>query len=449
LPLLHFVLEQGGAGTAGYVDGLVAFHEKFVNPKTRRLREGHFRVVCALPEPLLRGALLKAAYGCKPGNVRDGWIDYFGPKEVAMLAQGQRRGVALEASAVLQRFHVEYRQRGVYRALTLGEATLALGRLDMELGRVLLARDGLVCSTVEIAAVAAKHDAELRSRLPAETLAKLPEAFVSDAPASSSAPASLVPRVIEYSDCGVALTRQHELLQATETLTTLDWHSSLETPAMEFERARTALFARLCGAAAAMPAVDSKLLSVTQRGPVPSVTAVLKIKAGTLLLFPLVPTVLYVVADAQHPGRVPTGVVTGRGELFLTPAFKPPLRSAGSGGCARGSPEAIGFMPPFWAVRRSEREDEANCVLACLPVELVTSIAAGEKPFKLQEPMVMRHDSSTVPVLCNRATIQEGGELVLLNTVPRPKPTPSRRCRTWVDEQHRISQGKRNRPSRG
>ncbi|MCP4242903.1 MAG: hypothetical protein GY772_20300, partial [bacterium] len=38
LPLLHFVLEQGGAATAGYVDGLVAFHERCVNPKTRRLR---------------------------------------------------------------------------------------------------------------------------------------------------------------------------------------------------------------------------------------------------------------------------------------------------------------------------------------------------------------------------------------------------------------------------
>ena len=49
LPLLHFVVEQGGNRKHGFVQSLVYCHQLFVNPWIRRLRESHFRVVCALP----------------------------------------------------------------------------------------------------------------------------------------------------------------------------------------------------------------------------------------------------------------------------------------------------------------------------------------------------------------------------------------------------------------
>ena len=75
LPLLQFVLEQGAGGKHAFVDPLVVFHQLFVNPRSRRLRESHFRVVCQLKYPRLRLVLLKAAYGCPVGCVRDGWID--------------------------------------------------------------------------------------------------------------------------------------------------------------------------------------------------------------------------------------------------------------------------------------------------------------------------------------------------------------------------------------
>ncbi|MCP4245021.1 MAG: hypothetical protein GY772_31150, partial [bacterium] len=134
LPLLHFVLEQGGAGAAGYVDSLVAFHERFVNPKSRRLRAGHFQAVCALNAPLLRGALLKAAYGCKVTLLRDGWIEYFGVNDVAQLAHGNRQGLATVALQLLHRFHVTYPQAGAFKDMSQGDVTLFLGRLDMEVG---------------------------------------------------------------------------------------------------------------------------------------------------------------------------------------------------------------------------------------------------------------------------------------------------------------------------
>ena len=76
--LLNFVIAQGAAGEYGFVERLVEFHELLVNPRIRRLRERHFRLVCTVPSPIPHVLLLKVAYACPPQQARDGWIDYFG-----------------------------------------------------------------------------------------------------------------------------------------------------------------------------------------------------------------------------------------------------------------------------------------------------------------------------------------------------------------------------------
>ena len=61
--LLRFVIEQGAGGEHALVQPLVDFHQLLVNPRVRRLRESHFRVVLNVPSPPARLYLLKAAYG--------------------------------------------------------------------------------------------------------------------------------------------------------------------------------------------------------------------------------------------------------------------------------------------------------------------------------------------------------------------------------------------------
>ena len=85
LPVLHC------GGSNAFVDPLADFHHLFVNPRARRLRESHFRVVCGISQPRLRLALLKAAYGCPVSVIRGRWIDYFGSSATVRLTSKRGR----------------------------------------------------------------------------------------------------------------------------------------------------------------------------------------------------------------------------------------------------------------------------------------------------------------------------------------------------------------------
>ena len=73
--MLRFVLELRGSGADSVLEPLYEYHEKFVNPKIRRLREHHFRDVLAVDEPWLRLALIQAAYSINRDKIRDTWIE--------------------------------------------------------------------------------------------------------------------------------------------------------------------------------------------------------------------------------------------------------------------------------------------------------------------------------------------------------------------------------------
>ena len=173
LPLLQFVVEQGGNNKHGFVESLVEFHQLFVNPRVRRLREAHFRVVCALPSPRLRLVLLKVAYGCPAIVVRDGWIDYFGPQHVSKIMSKHAQACAL-ADKLAARFHSEYGHAGVWKEP--GSVRL-LHAFDIELGRILLCKEGYQGTAEEVAATAGIFDAKVRDVLLAALAAKLCEAL--------------------------------------------------------------------------------------------------------------------------------------------------------------------------------------------------------------------------------------------------------------------------------
>ena len=94
------------------------------------MREDHFRVVCALPSPLLRLVLLKVAYGCPAFAVRDGWIDYFVSQHVSKIMSKHAKAFAL-ADKLAARFHSEYGHAGVWKEP--GSVRL-LHAFDIELG---------------------------------------------------------------------------------------------------------------------------------------------------------------------------------------------------------------------------------------------------------------------------------------------------------------------------
>ena len=51
LHFLRFVLEQGGNGQESVTEPVHEYHEQFVNPRIRRLREHHFSYVLVVDGP--------------------------------------------------------------------------------------------------------------------------------------------------------------------------------------------------------------------------------------------------------------------------------------------------------------------------------------------------------------------------------------------------------------
>ncbi|MCP4243103.1 MAG: hypothetical protein GY772_21325, partial [bacterium] len=358
LPLLQFVVELGGAAS-GFIDELVCFHERFVNAKTRRLTVHHFREVCVLPSPRLRVALLKAAYGCQPATIKDGFIDYFWPRDLARLRDGDRADLAARADEHLRRFHVLYRERGVYRSFPPSETALLLGRFDMELGRVLLGKEGCAAESCAVDSVAARHDAQLRKRLPREILASLPAPLQGAAPAATpEAPAAAsAPRLARFNASGDVIASDAPAAPKEDAVP-LPWAAGLAAESAEVEAQRCGYFHHLLALARVLPQVTEEMLQVRAKGSVYSVVAVKDLRAGSVALLPLVRSPQYIVPTATHPACVPTYIECAGGSLFVNPCLK--ARGKSNGLAPAGSDEEL-WLPPFWAVRRSALPEECNC----------------------------------------------------------------------------------------
>ena len=106
--------------------------------------------------------LLKAAYGCPSNLVRDGWIDYISASQIARMGSG-RGDLFKQAEELYHRFHISYDAAGVWKHARDGKRQLHL--FDVEVGRVLLAREGYAGTVQELHALAGSFDHKTRSAL--------------------------------------------------------------------------------------------------------------------------------------------------------------------------------------------------------------------------------------------------------------------------------------------
>ena len=166
LHLFRFVIEQGGNDADAVLAPLYEYHEKFVNPKLRRLREHHFKDVVAVDDPWLRLALIQAAYSVNRDKIRDAWIDYFGPTHMSQVMKREKEGERKLATKILKQFHREYARQDAYDRVPEGQRALLLGRLGVAIGRVLLAKEGKEYSKLELQHVAWAFEQEVRKDMP-------------------------------------------------------------------------------------------------------------------------------------------------------------------------------------------------------------------------------------------------------------------------------------------
>ena len=450
LSLFQFVVEQGGAAANGFVEPLVEFHEKFVNPKVRRLREYHFRLVCGLPHPLPRLALLAAAYGQKKEKIRDGWIDYFGPLQITEIMKEPNRASLELANDILVCFHGTYASKGAYAEMDNGDRVVLLGRLDMDVGRCLLVRDGFSLDAKSLNAVAFKHDTNIRALVGSDpaVIAKLPPPWPNPNPtdAAHDGKAScaggldkaILPQVIEYDGNGKAQNKQSEVSREA-AVKDVDMTGETTSAEVQSEIDKSSLFWAL-HKVHSMFAVQSKdTFRVQQEGTKCSfkVHAKTALAVGSFFMAPLVPSMQSIGCDSSHPHRVQTELSGPKGKFCISPCIRPPTDKLSP--CIR--PVEL-WMVPFWLVRRSGNRDECNVEMTKVSLDLVLLAAASAKPFKLEADRMMGDARFMIPVLSNHVAIKEKDEIVLFWTKLDANKDKNKRVRTWLDDAAQSSKKK-------
>ena len=276
LVLFNFVIAQGVGAQEAFVEPLVEFHELLVNPRVRRLREHHFRVVCLIPSPIVRLYVLKVAYSCPPQLLRDGWIDYFGAGLAQRLAA--RKGDVLnEVESLYCRFQNIYSESGLWREAREGMQQLYL--FDVDVGRIVLAKEGYAGSLDEIRALAGAFDERIRASIRDSPFAKtlsLPDAL------------PLLPEVGKKRQRKQEECNQHSVLKGSQT----SEHPWVHVPDLRqdalFREKSCILWAlSLAAQTAQLPGVSE--LSVSTDGDGMRVCVTRPFPAATLILLPMVP----------------------------------------------------------------------------------------------------------------------------------------------------------------
>ena len=456
--LFRFVLEQGGAVKDSVLEPLFEYHEKFVNPRIRRLREHHFKDVIAVDEPWLRLALIQAAYGMKREKIRDSWIDYFGPSHMSQIMKKDKADARELAGNIMKTFHCKYTVASAYEHLPEGQRTMFLGRLGIAIGRVLLGKEGKTFSISELEDVASAFEQDLRKNMPpavSESLGKpMGKARGIDKPAAlaagtaPSAKKELAPVLIRFDPTGNAKNTQQAdaAALADPEATQVQITDVMQHMDLDNDRRRCTLWSNLL-LAHEMFGKDREPEQVVIMGD-PTRPSSLKVyarkvlPAGTLLLLPLVTNMQSICTDSHHPDRVATQVclLDGRA-LYIAPcvrlpkAMRPALAGSSKGLASQKDCQSKDWVAPLWHIRREEERSKCNCAMTDLSVTMITTIGAGGDDLNLAEPRVVSDMEQQVPVCTNFAALAAGQELVLFKEQQaKAKGKPKKPPRTWMQE---------------
>jgi hypothetical protein len=346
--------------------------------------------------------------------VRDGWIDYFGVSHVAKLC-GKQADLLLAADELCTRFHTLYAEAGVWSE-DVGLRSLHV--FDIELGRILLAKEGYAGTLEEVQEAAGKFDARLRLKCSSSVLLKLPQLLpvICAGGKKGSVAGALNPKVITFDAAGLATSTQLAHSPDVQTITTVQWQHIVDSTEAKALANKCRVLLSLSLAAGHAPLPTSEMLKVSVVAKVPVVEASCAFAKGSLVLLPLVPGHHQIATECVHPHRVP--VTVDSTVLYLLP-------------CWKGS-----WTNPFWAVRRSQDESVCNSALAEIKDSVIHSLSSGSA-YKSSDSRMVVSEIVPVPCLVNTKDISVSEEVVLYVpplTLQRPTVTGQKRQRTWVDD---------------
>jgi hypothetical protein len=467
LDLYRFVIDLG-SGAASFLPDLRSFHERFVDPKVRRLRLIDFAAMNLFPSemPYLKVAGIKFAYACDVKHVRQGFCEAVSAKGVrGALATAGLKAVAGEADGLLDFFHrccLPDGQADGSSSAVAGKnkstRTKFLGNLDKDVFAILLGTLSEAPRRVKLLDACGHAYLQMLQLFPGASFPSYPHALpaaVAAGPTAGNAVSKadvLVPLVIDFVD-GKPVTQQASVVEGVR-LERFHWSAFMETAEAARPLDEEAIRSVVVGALSTLRrhqeggGEDMHILRGGEQKAL-RVVAARDIKKGQLKIAPLVNHPMRIVAHCQQ-GWAPQVVVRHGGQrttMHLTgTASFPAIRqgtlarsmdewaaasAVADGGALFGDHEwkANNFPWPFWAIKRGESAEGTNCSFVEYTINTVHTNTADEKAVDVFEVVV--------PVIVNHHDISKGTELIAHwpgSTAAPKRKDPKLTVSTWVQQ---------------
>ena len=453
LGLFRFVVDMGG-DDASFVEGLRLFHQKFVDPKCRRLALGAFTAVCEIPPqmPHLKIAILKAAYACDKKEISHAWVRHASKADLVKLATDTK--LAQKTETCLQYFHGCGQE--VFGSEVSADAIKFFGNCDKALASAAL-KPKAVIEDVEAAATmwldklkkvaSTAFAGRAWPQPPWHARASQPEPKVKPA-----LQPELKPKLLQFDAQGNIQTLQEERPKIS-TFEILSWRTWHEAPALrqtlDEEMAKSILLLVVQRLFLDMPAPTGVHL-VRRKGTV-SCVASMDLEPQALRIALVVTGRQYIVAKTAHPNAIFVQVPLRHDmivPLYIAPEFKlpttptltvdVPVRDGEAAltdhDWARNHAACL-----FWAVQRGPKpgaatrghgdavpapnDAQVNASFELVDVATIVGIQATESIETL---------TTQIPIITNTHAIASGDVIYLPPTSQTPKlPKPSK-VQTWL-----------------
>ena len=471
LELYVFVIDLG-AGAASFLPDLRAFHERFVDPKIRRLRLIDFAAMNQFPNdmPYLKVAGIKFAYACDPRLVLHGFCQAIKAKDVRdALSTAGLKAVAGEANGLLDFFHRRCLPSGPKKAGPTSPAVAGTSKAMRTQFFANLDKDvfGMVVGPMlegpkRAALLASCGHAYFRMArmFPGHPFPSFPYALPpvpAEGPNAGKAPTKadvLVPKVITF-EGGVPVTQQASVVDGVR-LELFDWSGFMQTAEaagpLDEEAARSAVACALTSLRRHNRGGGDDM-HIWRGGENKNlrVVAARLIKKGELKIAPLVSHPLRITMQCAQ-GWAPKVVVHRAGQkitMHLTATAAFPARrdvslarseqewAAASAVAESGVPrfgdhdwKKGNFPWPFWVIKKCETAGGSNCLLEDITINTVHTSSADERDVDAY--------AVVVPVITNHCDISKGTELIV--HWPGRTATPQRKeqkctVTTWVHQE--------------
>jgi len=473
--LFRFVIELGSQGR--FVEDLRAFHEKFVNPRLRRLKLSSFGVVAQLPItlPFLKVAAVKWMYGIPAQDVKKGSCDVLHKQDLRPLISDQAwQAVAVAAEEALRFFHSDI----AHHVATLPPARRAkvYGVLDRAVfGAILPSAHAFNAAAAaeelpkQVDSYYHKMSKELATSLgtPPFALGGPVEGKVGVEPSDRGGGNMLRPKVIAFDAEGKPTNRQDErlALDSRRRLEEYSWSEFLGTEeirsSMRLESARCVLFQALEAQQSSwqVSSRDVRLLRAPGAKFIAAVAA-RDFQKGALRLAPLVPRATCILEGKSTAATLQSLATVKYSDgrpvsLAIVGAHTPPAAVAAPGAAMESTHQEPvtahewkrgHFLWPFWHIRTTSERQTANMVREQLVARLVTAPAPASAEAEAAAIVV----EATFEVFKNAKAISAGEELLVFAPADKPsEPSsgrPPKTAKTWEDDARREHAARCNQP---